>query len=240
MQRLVMSTPAAATEVRPRAVLFDAYGTLFDVYSVAALAEQLFPGRGEALSILWRDKQIEYTRLRTLSGHYKDFQAVTEDGLVYACARLGLDLDHAARSRLMAQYARLSAFPENLQALRDMKALGVPLAILSNGTPGMLALAVESAGMDGLFDHLLSVDTVRQYKTAAAAYQLGPDAFGHAPAELLFVSSNGWDACCASWFGYRTFWINRAGLPPEQLDVTPTHQGRKLSDVAELLRRQPA
>ncbi|MBL8471296.1 MAG: haloacid dehalogenase type II [Rhodocyclaceae bacterium] len=234
-----MSTPAASADFRPRAVLFDAYGTLFDVYSVAALAEQLFPGRGEALSILWRDKQIEYTRLRTLSGQYKDFHAVTQDGLIYACARLGLKLDPDAHTRLMNQYARLSAFPENLQALRDLKALGIPLAILSNGTPDMLAVAVNSAGMDGLFDHLLSVDAVRQYKTAPAAYQLGPNAFGHAPGQMLFVSSNGWDVCCATWFGYRTFWINRAGLPPEQLDVQPTYQGAKLSEVADLLRQFP-
>lgn len=216
---------------RIRAVLFDAYGTLFDVYSVGALCEQLFPGKGEALSVMWRDKQIEYSRIRTLSGRYKPFDAVTRDALTYACARLGLTLTPETAQRLMNQYACLAAFPEAVDALRGLKSLGIPAAILSNGTPDMLEVAVKSAGMHGLFAHLLSVDKVQRYKTAPEAYQLGPDVFGCPAQELLFVSSNGWDACGATWFGYQTFWINRASLPPEVLDVTPHATGRQLTEV---------
>jgi 2-haloacid dehalogenase len=230
------STPSA----RPRlqAIAFDAYGTLFDVYSVGALAEQLFPGKGSDLSALWRDKQIDYSRLRTQSGRYKPFLEITRDALVFACRKLALPLDDTVVQRLMNQYACLSAFPENLQALRDLKALGLPMAILSNGTPQMLDIAVKSAGMSGLFDHLLSVDAVKKYKTAPEAYQLGPDAFGCKAAEILFVSSNCWDACGATWFGYTTFWINRSGQPLEELDVRPSVEGRLLTDVTDYVRRQ--
>lgn len=218
------------------AVLFDAYGTLFDVYSIGALAERLYPGQGAQLAALWRDKQVEYTHLRTLSDRYKPFDALTEDALVFSCRRLNLPLDTATRMRLMEQYAELAPFPENLAALRELKALGTPLAILSNGTPAMLAAAVRAAGMDGLFERLLSVDAVRRYKTAAEAYRLGEDAFGLPASRLLFVSSNGWDAAGATWYGYTTFWINRSGAPPEQLDVAPHHTGTTLTEVVDLVK----
>jgi 2-haloacid dehalogenase len=218
-----------------RAIAFDAYGTLFDVYSVGALAEQLFPGKGAELAALWRDRQIDYTRLRTLSNRYVDFWQVTRDALRFACARLALPLDEAAEKKLMAQYASLSAFPENLDALRALKALGLPLAILSNGTPRMLDIAIKSAGMSGLFDHVLSADSVRQYKTAAAVYELGPAAFGLPARQILFVSSNAWDACGAAWFGFTSFWINRSGQPPEALDVAPAATGRLLTDVVSFV-----
>lgn len=220
-----------------RGIAFDAFGTLFDVYSVGALAEQLFPGRGAALASLWRQKQIEYTFLRTLSGRYKPFLGVTDDALAFACAQLGLDLPAERRRQLMNQYACLSPFPENLGVLRELKALGLPMAILSNGTPEMLAVAIKSSGMTGLFDHVLSVDEVRQYKTSDAAYALGPAAFGCTAREILFVSSNGWDAAGASWYGYTTLWINRAGQPLEALDVTPSRIGRNLTDVLEFVRQ---
>ena len=215
----------------PRAVLFDAYGTLFDVYSVGTLAEQFFPGKGTELAVLWRDTQITYTRIRTLSDRYAPFWQVTEDALVFSTRKLGLDLTEDARKRLMSQYACLSAFPENLGALRELKQLGLPLAILSNGTPEMLDIAVKSAGMNGLFDHLLSVEAVKKYKTAPEAYRLGPDAFKLPTREILFVSSNCWDAIGATWFGYTTFWINRSGQPLEELGAQPAIQGRLLTDV---------
>ena len=213
-----------------RALLFDAYGTLFDVHSVALLAEQLFPGQGTEISAFWRAKQIEYTHLRTLSGRYKNFWDVTRDALDFTLARLA-PAAAAQAERLMSQYACLTAFPENLGALKALKKLGLPLGILSNGTPQMLDIAVKSAGMGGIFDHVLSVEAVCRYKTAPAAYQLGPDALGLAARQILFVSSNGWDAAGATWFGYTTFWINRGGQPAEHLDVQPTATGRLLSDV---------
>lgn len=218
-----------------KAVAFDAYGTLFDVYSIGALAEEIFPGRGEALAALWREKQIDYTRLRTLCGRYADFWAITGDALQFACETLGLSLGALQQDRLMQQYAKLVAFPENLAALQRMKRQGLPLAILSNGTPAMLASAIATAGMSDVFDHVLSVDPVKKFKTAPEAYQLAPDAFGCPAAEILFVSSNGWDVCGATWFGFTTFWINRAGRPLERLGVTPTATGRSMNDVADFV-----
>ena len=217
--------------VVPRAVVFDAYGTLFDVYSVGLLAEQLFPGQGSALSTLWRDKQIEYTRLTSMSGRYRPFWDLTRAGLRYAALRLDLSLDEAAEAQLMNQYRHLSAFPENHDVLRELKARGVPCAILSNGDPDMLAVAVRSAGFEPFFDHVLSVDAVRRYKTDPAAYALGPQAFGIPARQILFVSSNGWDAIGATWHGYATLWVNRQNLPLEQLDTEPTRIGTSLRDV---------
>jgi 2-haloacid dehalogenase len=219
---------------KPRAVLFDAYGTLFDVYSVALTAEQLFPGQGSALSLLWRDKQIEYTRLVTGSGdgeHYRPFWDLTRAGLRYACKRLGLELAPAAEERLMNEYRHLSAFPEDREVLQALKAGGVTTGILSNGDPDMLGVAVRSAGLEDLLDHVLSVDAVRKYKTHPAAYGLGPAATGLAAKQIVFVSSNSWDALAATWYGYRTLWVNRSALPFEELGTQPTRTGSSLADV---------
>lgn len=220
--------------MEPRAVLFDAYGTLFDVYSVGLLAEQLFPGQGEALALLWRDKQIEYTRLVTTSddgAHYRPFWELTRAGLRHACRRLGLALNDETEHRLMNQYRHLSAFPENRGVLQALKDRGVTTGILSNGDPAMLGIAVRSAGLDGLLDHVLSVDSVRRYKTHPAAYRLGTEATGLPAQQVLFVSSNAWDALGATWFGYRTLWVNRYQLPFEDLDTQPTRTGASLRDV---------
>ena len=225
---------------RIQAVAFDAFGTLFDVYSVGLLAEQLYPGKGAALADLWRSKQIEYSFIRSLSGRYKPFLDITRDGLCFAAAMLGLELDTVRCTQLMNQYACLSPFPENLGALKALKQAGIPTAILSNGTPGMLEVAIKSAGMHGLFDHVLSVDAVRRYKTSPDAYALAPAAFNCPAERILFVSSNGWDAAGASWYGFQTFWINRSGQPLEQLDVTPTVQGSLLTDVVDFVARQRA
>jgi len=223
-----------------RAVIFDAYGTLFDVYSVTARAEQLFPGKGEALALLWRDRQIDYSRIRSLAApdgaRYKPFWGLTVDALRYAAERLGLALDEVAEAQLLKEYTCLSAFPENLGALKRLRAAGLPLGILSNGNPEMLDISVKSAGMQGLFDHVLSVEAVRIYKNAPAAYALAPAAFGLPAQELLFVSSNGWDACGATWFGYNTFWINRAGHPAERLDVSPSGTGHDMNDLLAYVR----
>ena len=222
-----MSTPTVA----PRAVLFDAYGTLFDVYSVGLLAEQLFPGHGERLAVLWRDKQIDYTRLLTMSGRYRPFWDVTRAGLRFAAARLALSLDAASEERLMNQYRHLSAFPENREVLAELKRRGIVAGILSNGDPEMLGVAVKSAGFSGLLTHVLSVHGVKRFKTDPAAYAIGPQALKLPASEILFVSSNGWDAIGATWFGYTTLWVNRAGLPLEQLDTAPTRTGSSLREV---------
>ena len=218
-----------------KAVLFDAYGTLFDVYSVALLAEQLFPGQGDKLSQLWRDKQIEYTRLLTMSApggeRYRPFWELTRAGLRYAAAKLALDLQPAAEEQLMNQYRHLSAFAENHEVLAELKRRGVTAGILSNGDPDMLGVAVKSAGFADLLQHVISVHPARRFKTDPAAYALGTAALKLPAREILFVSSNAWDALGATWFGYTTLWINRGGAPPEQLGTEPSFTGRSLRDV---------
>ena len=222
----------AATDT-PRAVLFDAYGTLFDVYSVALLAEQLFPGFGERLSVMWRDKQIEYTRLVSMSGQYRPFWDLTRAGLRYSAQRLGLELTTVAEDRLMNQYRHLSSFPENREVLAELKARGIPAGILSNGDPEMLGVAVKSAGFSGLLAHVLSVHALRKFKTDPAAYALGPQALNLPAKDILFVSSNCWDAIGATWYGYTTLWVNRFNLPLEQLATEPTRTGTSLRDVLD-------
>ena len=221
-----------------QAILFDAYGTLFDVYSIGALAERLFPGRGAALAELWRDKQIEYTRLRTLSNTYKPFWEVTQDALIFTCRKLGLNLSLDAQNQIMGQYAKLQAFPENLDVLRTLREQGKKLAILSNGNPDMLDAAVQAAGFQDLLNAVLSVHAVQKFKTAPEAYQLGPDTFGLPAKDMLFVSSNAWDVCGAAWFGYQTFWVNRANAPMEELGVTPNGSGPTLNDLLHFVGRR--
>ena len=219
-----------------KAVVFDAYGTLFDVHSVASLAEQMFPGRGEALSQLWRQKQLEYSWLRAMSRRYKPFWEITLDGLRFAAARLSLPITAEIEGRLVNQYACLSAFPENVQALREMKAAGLRLGILTNGNRDMIEVSVRSSGMTGLFDQLLSSEAVETFKTMDAIYALAPEAFGCRAKEILFVSSNCWDAIGSRWYGYTSFWINRGGMPLDQLDTEPDHTGRLLTDVLAVAR----
>ena len=221
-----------------QAIIFDAYGTLFDVYSISVEANRLFPGKGDTLSAMWRDKQIEYTRLRTLCSMYKPFWEVTQDALVFSCNKLGLDLDMDAQNALMAQYAKLQSFPENLPVLDQLRQQGIKLAILSNANPQMLEVVVKAAGLQTMFNHLLSVDTVKKFKTAPEAYQLGTDMFGVAAKDIVFVSSNCWDVCGASWFGYTTFWVNRSAAPLEELGVTPHGEGRSLTDLLEFVAQR--
>lgn len=225
---------------KPRAVLFDAYGTLFDVYSVGLLAEQLFPGQGARLATVWRDKQIEYTRLVTTSdhgAHYRPFWALTQSALAYAikliepAARADWPAYEARATQLMNQYRSLSAFPENRTVLQALRERGIATGILSNGEPEMLGIAVRSAGLDGLLDHVISVDGIRKYKTHPDAYALGEAATGLPRGQIVFVSSNAWDALAATWFGYQTLWVNRQNLPFEELGTQPTRAAQNLRDV---------
>ncbi len=229
------ASPASSDFRRPQAVLFDAYGTLFDVYSVAQLAEQLFPGYGQALSVLWRDKQIEYTRLVTTSNHgahYQPFWELTRAALVYALKKLAIRPFPAAHIEpLMNQYHHLTAYPENREVLLALRAKGIATGILSNGNPAMLAMAVKSAGLADVLDHVISVDTIRKYKTHPDAYALGEAACGLPAARIAFVSSNSWDALAATWYGYQTLWINRQNVPFEELGTQPTREGTTLRDV---------
>lgn len=236
--------PVSPTGTRPQGVLFDAYGTLFDVHSVARLGETLFPGKGQAISLMWRDKQIEYTRLVTTSNdgaHYQPFSVLTRKALTYTLKRLVCDATIDAKTfdarmggaveQLMQQYDHLSAYPECHAVLQQLQALGVPTGILSNGDPGMLMAAVNAAKLAPLLDHVISIDEVHKFKTHPLAYGLGEKKLGVSASKIVFVSSNPWDALGAQWFGYRTYWVNRNQLPFEELGTQPERTGRDLSDV---------
>ena len=225
--------PSADRPEPPKAVLFDVYGTLLDVYSVALRAEQMFPGDGERLARLWRDKQIEYSRLVSMSGRYRPFWQLTRDALQVSAATLRLALEPAGEDSLMNEYRHLSAFPENRAVLQTLAERGIRAGVLSNGDPEMLAVAVRSAGLTDLIDPILSVHATRRYKTDPAAYALGPVALGLPASEILFVSSNCWDAIGAAWYGFTTLWVNRANAPLEQLGIAPTRTGHSLRDVLE-------
>jgi 2-haloacid dehalogenase len=228
------STPAPDHRpTAPKAVLFDVYGTLLDVYSVALRAEQMFPGAGERLARAWRDRQIEYSRLVSMSGRYRPFWELTRDALQVTAAALRLPLDEPGADSLMNEYRHLSAFPENRGVLQALAERGIRAGVLSNGDPEMLAVAIRSAGLTDLIDPILSVHATRRYKTDPAAYAIGPVALGLPAAEILFVSSNCWDAIGATWHGFTTLWINRADAPMERLGVEPTRVGRSLRDVLE-------
>ena len=225
-----------------QAVVFDAYGTLFDVYSIGALAEQLYPGQGAAISVLWRDKQIEYTRLITMSDphraegsqYYQSFWDITRSALRYTLARFKLDAKPEHIEALMGQYAKLTPFAENLGVLQSLKQRGITTAILSNGSPEMLHTAVTSAGMTDLIDHVISVDPIRLFKTSPESYSLVQQTISAKTEDILFVSSNGWDALGATWFGFSTLWVNRQQLPFEAIDPHPTFTGHDLTRVLDV------
>lgn len=226
-------TATPPSTAQPRAVLFDVYGTLFDVYSVSRRLDELFAGSGARAAALWRDKQIEYTRLTSMSRRYQPFGELTRRALHQTCALLGLNLTPAAEAQLMDEYHRLAPFPENLQVLRELKQRGVRAGVLSNGDPAMLQAVIGRSGFDALLDPVLSAHSVQRFKTDDAVYALGPQALQLAARDILFVSSNGWDAIGATWYGYTTLWINRAGLPLDPLGTQPTRIGTSLRDVLD-------
>lgn len=222
-----------------KAVVFDAYGTLFDVYSIQVLAEELYPKHGVDIAVKWRDKQIEYTRLITQSDphnssgskYYQPFWELTRLSLEYTLDRLRLDRSSDQVNKLMKQYAHLTAFPENLAVLQKIKGMGLTTAILSNGSPEMLASAVKSAGMEDVLDHIISVDRIRLFKTSPESYGLVQQTISVRKEEVLFVSSNAWDALGASWYGFTTLWINRQNLPYEAIGPRPDYLGSDLTRV---------
>jgi len=218
--------------------VFDAYGTLFDVTAAAREAAEE-PGNAalrdtwQALAAHWRDKQLQYTWLRAVTGEHTDFWHVTQDGLDWAMEALGLS-DAALRERLLALYWELAAYPEVPDMLNTLKATGYNTAILSNGSPEMLTGAVESAGLEGLLDDVLSVEKVGVFKPNPRVYDMVTTRFISPRDEVLFVSSNGWDAAAASAYGFQTVWVNRAGLPMDRLPGTPQHVCADLTDIPAL------
>jgi len=218
-----------------KAVAFDAY-TIFDPRPIFALVEKLYPGKGTEFGRVWRSKQFDYAWQRLLAGYYEDFWKITQDALVYAAHMQKVELTQEKRERLLAACLMLKAWPEVPLALGTLKEMGVRLAFLSNFTPMMLEANVKSAGLKGVFDHIISTDAAKTYKPAPAAYQLGLDTLKLTREEILFVPFAGWDTAGAKMFGLKTFWVDRLGLPLEELGVTPDAKGSSLAEVVSYVR----
>jgi 2-haloacid dehalogenase len=219
-----------------RACVFDAYGTLFDFGSAAATCRPALGDKADALTALWRDKQLQYTWLRSLQGLHADFWQVTGDALDYALETLRID-DPPLRTKLMTLYRTLGVFPEVPAVLEQLKKQGFTTAILSNGTPDMLAATIAHAGIGPLIDHVFSIEAVGIYKTAPQVYRLAVEGLGIPATEIAFQSSNGWDVHAASAFGMRTVWCNRTGQCRERLPGTPDYEIRTLGELPALLDR---
>jgi len=217
---------------RIEAWVFDAYGTLFDPFSVQGKAEKIFPGRGEALSRLWRSRQLEYTWLRALMNHYADFWQVTREALAYACRSLGLACEATQQADLMEEYLRLDVYPDVAVGLRALPSQR--RAILSNGSPRMLEAVVRRAGLEQAIPTLLSVDKVRTYKPSPAVYQLAVEALKVKKGEIGFVSSNYWDVAGAAAFGLPAFWLNRSKAAPDELGTAPEATITGLRELTDL------
>jgi 2-haloacid dehalogenase len=244
-----------------KAVVFDAYGTLYDIQSVAAVTEETFPGYGNIITQVWRIKQLEYTWLRSLMRRYEDFSVVTRESLAYTLRALGLKHDAAAFDRIMDKYLHLDLYPDASTALAARK--GKKLAILSNGSSDMLNALVKNTALERVLDATISVDRRRVFKPAPEAYSLIEEVLGIPPDDILFVSSNPWDACGAKSFGLNVAWIERVTpqamadacvksdiVPPltmfkalrtqmDDLGVAPDHRIRALSDLPNLVARHP-
>jgi 2-haloacid dehalogenase len=221
-----------------KAVAFDAFAVL-DPRPVFALAETLFPRKGADLSAAWRTRQFEYTWLRTVSRRYVDFWRVTEDALVFAAKMLKLDLTSNQRVRLMDAYLAIRCWPEAPAALRALKDAGIRLAFLSNMTQAMLEAGIRNSGLEHVFEHVLSTDSVAAFKPDPRAYQMGIDAFDLRREEILFAAFAGWDAAGAKAFGFPTFWLNRQNQPAEELGFVADHSGMTLDDLVHYIGRKP-
>ncbi len=216
------------------ACVFDAYGTLFDVHSAAAHCRDELGAKCDAVSQLWRQKQLEYTWLRSLMGRHEDFWQVTSDALDYAFAAHKIDDPHL-RARLMQLYLDLGAYPDAQPALARLRDAGMKCAILSNGSPTMLTAAVKSGGLTGLFDAVLSVEAVQIFKPHPTVYQIAVDSLRVAAPAIAFMSSNAWDVSGAAVFGLHTVWVNRTGQPAEMLPGTASAEVRSLAEVPDLV-----
>ena len=222
---------------RIKAILFDGF-PIFNPTGVYKLAVQFFPEKGNELVKEWKTKQFEYTWLRTLSGSYIDFLKVIEDALVYAAAATGTLMNEDQQKQLVNAWYQLEVWPEVPGVLQQLKDAGYRLGVLSNFTPQMLNVNVENHHLSSFFEHLISVDSVKKYKPAPEAYQLGMKVFNLKKEEILFVPFAGWDAAGSKQFGYETFWINRLQTPPEKLSVIPDGSGKDLNDLLFQLKKK--
>ena len=227
--------PSAFAATRPiKAVAFDGF-PITDPRPVFAKVEELFPGKGRALSEAWRTRLFEYTWLRTLGGHYVDFWQVTEQSLIFAAKASGIDLAAEQRDALMQAWLGLKAWPDVTPALQELKANGIRMAFLTNLTETMLDAVVKNSGLEGFFEPHLLTDRVKAFKPDPRAYQMGPDAFKLKKEEIAFAAFAGWDAAGAKWFGYPTFWVNRSNARSEELGVMPDGVGSGMADLVKFV-----
>jgi 2-haloacid dehalogenase len=216
-----------------KAIVFDAYGTLFDVHSIIQKADEFFPGQGKMISEIWRQKQLEYSWLRSLMGCYKQFWYVSDDALSYSLRKLGLGDTLNIRTQILEEYLSLQPFAEVEETLHSLK--NISLTILSNGNPEMLLAVVENAGLTGFFAEIISVDQLKIYKPVMDVYQLAPDKLGVEKEEILFVTSNSWDASGAKSFGFHVCWVNRNNEPFDELNVQPDVVVSNLKELENIL-----
>lgn len=234
MGSLPHSQTLAGNKPPVRAIAFDAF-PIFDPRPVFGKVKQFFPEVGGKFSVLWRTRIFEYTWLLTSAGRYKDFWACIDDALVYTANHLNIKLTRHQHEQLMQSFLNLKAWPDVLPALKQFKAAGIQLGFLSNMTSHMLTSNIQHAGLAGLFDHVISTDEARTFKPDQRAYQLGPDAFGVKPDEMVFVAFASWDAIGAKWFGYPTVWVNRLGFTPEHMGIHPDKTGKDLKVLTDFV-----
>ncbi|HEU0230050.1 MAG TPA: haloacid dehalogenase type II [Burkholderiaceae bacterium] len=220
-----------------KAIVFDLYGTLYDVHSVIEQCDCAYPGKGAEISLLWRQKQLEYTWLRSLMGQrlYIPFEQATRDALVYTCGHLGVDLDDTTCAALCDAYLKLSPYPEVPAALARLQSMGLPLAILSNGSAFSINSVVNHSGLQARFTHLLSVDPARTFKPDPRVYTLACEAFSLPADQILFVSSNAWDASGAYHFGFDVCWVNRRGAVFDELGAAPRAIVKGIDEIPALV-----
>ena len=223
-----------AAERKIKAVAFDGF-PIIDPRPVFARAEEIFPGKGIALSEAWRTRLFEYTWLRTLGQHYVDFWQVTGDSLAFAAKSSGVELSAEQRDQLMQTWLALKAWPDVAPALKELNAAGIRMTFLANLTETMLDAVVKNSSLEGFFEPHLSTDRVEAFKPDRRAYQMGPDAFKLRKDEIAFAAFAGWDATGAKWFGYPTFWVNRANAPVEELGVMPDGIGSGMADLVKFV-----
>ena len=228
------ASAAPPVRLRFKAVAFDAFA-IFDPRPIAELTASLFAGRGAAIMDAWRTRQFEYQWIRALSGQYVDFLTTTEDSLRFVMRQMHLELREWQVQTLMAAYAHLRVWPDVPAALKMLRAARVRLVCLSNMTQPLLADRLSEAGLDGAFEAILSTDAIRSYKPNPKAYQMGVDALRLRSEEILFAAFAGWDVAGAKWFGYSTFWVNRAGAPMEELGVAADGAGADLNALVEFV-----
>ena len=225
----------AATKPGIKAIAFDAF-PIFDPRPIFALVETLFPGNGKGLSKSWRIRQFQYQWLRALSGQYVDFWQATEEGLLFAVKQHKLEMSDEKREQLMNAYLNLKPWPDVVPSLKSLKDSNIRLAFLSNMTPKMLNTNMRNSGLDEYFEHVISTDSAKTYKPDPRAYQLGVDTLKLKREEIAFAAFAGWDVAGAKWFGYPTFWVNRAGFPNEELSVKADGTGKSLNQLVDFIK----